>query len=272
MKFGEIIFYLVVALISLYIVSKYIKLFFLPSESEIEYQRKLEESLKDEFIIDPETGAKLTLEQAQSGHWIAHDNEFKTVPENEIEKLLTEEQKSIEKSKNYFRESKEYRKHKLTEEEILTLEKTKILSKYDSWGYSDCFRLEFSEDLIFLPIVEIEDKTPTYYSNNYIETQIMYWLKFDFDMGHYYLREKLKIEKIFDLIKKDDDLQLKNYESFTIRKSNNIIKIIKILEKFETQERIEIEFMDNYLFVKNERLVTLEEIIRLESLIKSIKS
>ncbi|TXE15357.1 hypothetical protein ES692_17015 [Psychroserpens burtonensis] len=32
-----------------------------------EYDRKLKESLADEYIIDPETGTKLTLEQAESG-------------------------------------------------------------------------------------------------------------------------------------------------------------------------------------------------------------
>lgn len=270
MEFGEIIFYIVISLIALFFVSKYIKLFFLPSEAYKEYERKLQESLKDEFIIDPETGAKLTLEQAQSGHWIAHDNEYKTTSEKEIEKLITQEEKSIEKSKNYLRESKEYRKHKFTEEEILILEKTKTLSKYDSWGYSDCYSIESPKGFAFFPIVEIEDKTPTYHSNNYIETQIMHWLKFDFDMGHYYLREKSNAEKFLDIIKKDDDLKLKNYESFTIRKSSNIIKIIKILEKFENQERIEIEFMDNNLFVKNERLATLEEIKRLETITKNL--
>jgi predicted DNA binding protein len=270
MKFGEIIFYIVISLIALFFITKYVKLFLLPSETEKEYQRKLEESLKDEFIIDPETGAKLTLEQAQSGHWIAHDNEFKTVPENEIEKLLTEEEKKFEICKNYLKESNEYKKHKLTDKQLQVLEETKVLSKYDNWSYSDCFNLEYTDGLILLPAVEINDKTPVYFSNNYTEPQVLFWLKFDFDMGHYYLREKLSIEKFLDLIKKDDDLKLKNYESFTIRKSNNIIKVIKILEKFENQERIEIEFMDNNLFVKNERLASLEEIKRMEKIIKNL--
>ncbi len=45
-----------------------------------EYERKLKESLKDEFIYDPETGAKITLAEAESGHWIAHDNENRPMP------------------------------------------------------------------------------------------------------------------------------------------------------------------------------------------------
>jgi hypothetical protein len=127
-----------------------------------------------------------------------------------------------------------------------------------------------ADGLVLLASVVINDKTPGYYSTTYIEPQVLFWLNFDFDMGHYYLREKSNVEKFLDLIKKDDELQLNNYESFTIRKSHNIIKIIKILEKFENQNRIEIEFMDTNLFVKNEKLATIEEVTRLESIIKSI--
>jgi hypothetical protein len=270
MEFGEIIFYLVIALIALRFIVKFFNLLFLPSKAEKEYEKKLQESLKDEFIIDPETGAKLTLEQAQSGHWIAHDNEFKTLADSEIEKLVTEEEKKVEICTNYLKESKEYKKHKLTDKQIHTLENTKILSKYDNWTYSQCFNTEFADGLVLLASVVINDKTPGYYSTTYIEPQVLFWLNFDFDMGHYYLREKSNVEKFLDLIKKDDELQLNNYESFTIRKSHNIIKIIKILEKFENQNRIEIEFMDTNLFVKNEKLATIEEVTRLESIIKSI--
>ena len=54
--------------------------------------------------LDPETGAKLTLEQAESGHWINHDNEYKTTPESEIEKLYSEEAKNAERAINYLKE------------------------------------------------------------------------------------------------------------------------------------------------------------------------
>ena len=46
--------------------------------------------MEDEYIIDPETGAKLTLEEAESGHWIAHENEFRTIPDSELNNLPTE--------------------------------------------------------------------------------------------------------------------------------------------------------------------------------------
>ncbi|QYA26684.1 hypothetical protein G3I01_14655 [Gramella sp. MT6] len=58
------------------------------TKAEREYEKRINESLADEYIIDPETGAKLTLEEAESGHWINHDNEYITIPEKEIENYI----------------------------------------------------------------------------------------------------------------------------------------------------------------------------------------
>jgi hypothetical protein len=270
MEIGEIVFYIVIVLFGLYFLSKLYNLLTKGSKIDQEYDRKLKESLADEFIIDPETGAKLTLEQAESGHWIAHDNEFNTLPESDIEKLFTEEQKNAERGINYLKEKSDYRKQKLTENEIQILEKTKTLSKYDDWSYSDCFRLEYANGFVFLPAVKIIDKEPRYFDNSYHESQVMFWLKLNIDLGHYYLRGKSKVEKFFDLIKNDDDLKLKNYESFTFRKSTNLINIKRILKSFEGYEGLEIELMDSNLFVKSQKLANLEDIKRIEGLIKKV--
>ncbi len=270
MEFGEIIFYIVISLFGLYALSKLYNFFLKGSKADQEYERKLKESLADEYIIDPETGAKITLEQAESGHWVVHDNEFNTMPESDIDKLYTEEQKEAERAVNYLKENIEYRKYKLTEQELKILEKTKTLSKYDDWGYSDCFRLEFSNGFVFLPVVKIEDKEPGYFDTSYHESQIMFWLKLNYNFGHYYLREKSGVEKLFDLIKNDDDLKLKNYESFTFKKSADFINTIKILKEFEGSKGLEIEFMNDNLFVKNRKLANLEDIRRIEHVVKKV--
>ena len=270
MEFGEVIFYVVIALLVLYFLSKPYNFFTKGSKQEQEYNKKLKESLAEEFIIDPETGAKLTLEQAESGHWIAHDNEFLTIPDSDIDKLFTEEQKNTERGINYLKEKTDYRKQKLTKQEIQILEETKILSKYDDWSYSNCYRLEYANGFVFLPAVKFIDKETGYVDNSYHESQIMFWLKLNIDFGHYYLREKSKVEKFFDLIKNDDDLKLKNYESFTFRKSTDLLKIIRILKSFEGSKGLEIELMDRNLFVKNQKLANLEDIKRIESVIKNV--
>ncbi len=240
------------------------------TKEEKEYERKLKESLEDEFIIDPETGAKLTLEQAESGHWIEHNNELLTVPEEQIEKLYTEEQKEVERAINYLKSEPNYVKENFTEQDIDLLENTKILSKYDNWTYSDVFKIEYCDGYVFLPYVKIIGNQHSYFEDDYQESQVMFWIKLDNDFGHYYLREKSSAEKILDLIKNDDDLKLKGYESFTFKKSSDILNLLRVLKSFEGQEKLEIEFYKNNVFIKNEKFINYKDINRIEKIIKNI--
>ena len=238
------------------------------SKSEKEYDKKIKESLEDEYIIDPETGAKLTLEEAESGHWVEHDNEFHTTPEPDIEKLHTAEQQEAEKAINYLKEKPEYRKKKLTPDQVDFIEQIKTLSKYDDWSYSNPFKIEYCNGFVFLPAVRLNGHS--YYDNDYHESQIMFWIKLEIDLGHYYLREKSKTEKIFDLIRNDDDLKLNNYESFTFRKTDNLIVLINILKNFEGEKGLEIEFLDNNLFIKNTKLINTADILQIEKIVKNV--
>ncbi|MFI0427950.1 hypothetical protein [Mariniflexile sp. HMF6888] len=235
---------------------------FSKTPTEREYDKKLKESLKDEFIIDPETGVKLTLEQAESGHWIAHDNEFNTIPEDELDKLPSEEAKQAEIALNYLRGSKEYKKTKLTDEQFNILEGTKTLTNYDDWTYSDPF--EFEAGIVFLPSVELN------LSGYYKESHLMFWIKINDISGHYFFREKSSSEKIFDLIRNDDEIKSDHYECFTLKKSYSIIHIKRILEIFEKEKGLEIEIDNNNLFIKTLKLISLNDIIRVEKLIKRI--
>lgn len=236
------------------------------SDEHKEYKRKLKESLSDGFIIDPETGIKITLEEAESGHWIAHDNEFRTVPESELEKLLTEDEKQAEIALNYLRESKDYRRTELTDEQFDIFDDTKTLNNYDEWSYSNPF--SFENGILILPAPEIHGMT--YYQDDYVESHLMFWKKIKNINGHYYLREKSSAEKLFDKIRNDDDLQLKNYESFTFKRSYNLIRINKLLENFENQKGLKIEINDDNLFIKTLKLISLEDIKRIEKIIKNI--
>ena len=127
------------------------------TQEQKDYERKLKESLEDEFIIDPETGAKITLEEAESGHWISHDNEFRTIPESDLEKLLTDGQKQIEIAINYLRKSKYFKRTELTEEQLSLFDRTKILTKYDNWTFSHPF--SFENGIVILPAPEIHGRT-----------------------------------------------------------------------------------------------------------------
>lgn len=231
-----------------------------------EYERKLKESLDDEYIIDPETGTKITLEEAESGHWIAHDNESRTIPESDLDKLLTEGEKQAEIALNYLRENKNYRRIELTEEEFDIFDKTKILNNYDDWSYSNPF--SFENGILILPAPELHGTT--YYQDDYKESHLMICKKIENINGHYYLREKSSVEKILDKFRNDDDLKLKDYESFTFKKSYDLIRINKLLENFENQKDLEIEINDDNLFIKTLKLVSTEDIKRIEQILKNV--
>lgn len=228
-----------------------------------EYDRKLKESLADEYIIDPETGTKLTLEQAESGLWVAHENEFRTITESDLEKLPTEEEKQAEIALNHLRESKEYLRTELTVEQFDFLEKTKTLTEYDDWEYSNPFK--FKKGIVLLPSVELTGTI------HYKESHLMFWVKIDNINGHYFFREKSSSEKLLDLLRNDDDdIKLSDYECFTIKKSHNIILITNILKHFESEKKLEIEIDNDNLFIKTTKLLNLDDIIRIERIVKNV--
>lgn len=235
-------------------------------KSENETEERLRKSLEDEFIIDPETGIKITLEEAESGHWISHDNEYKTISESEIENLLSNDEKQVAIAINYLKESRYFTRTILTEKQFEILDKTEILSKYDNWTFSDSF--VFKNGILFFPAPKINGKT--FYQEDYCESQLMFWLKIKDCNGHYYLREKTYIENFLDKFRPDDDLHLKNYESFTYKKSYDLITIQNILKRFENQKGLEIEINDDNLFIKTLVLMNIEDIKRLEKITSTL--
>lgn len=230
------------------------------------YDKHLKESLADEFIIDPETGTKITLEEAESGHWIPHDNEFLPIHE----KHFTKEEKNAEKALNYLRQSKEYRKLKLSEYQLDLLDKTKILSKYYDWSYTNAFSILYCNGVVLHPTVSLSGHQHGYFGEDYTESQIMFWIPLKHDTGHYYLRNKSHSEKFLDKLRNDDALKIENFEVFTFKPSQHLLYINNILKIITDYNAIEVEFYEHHLFVKNEKFINYDDLIRLEVLIQKI--
>lgn len=234
-------------------------IFTFKTTKEKEYEKKLKESLKDEFIIDPETGVKLTLEEAESGKWFTHDNEFRTIPRDELNKIPFERERQIETALNYLRGSRFFTKAILNIAEEKILDATKILSGYQDWSYYDVYK--FPKGYIFLPTVD-----------DYVtETRLMLWLKINNIRGHYLFREKTSSEKFFDKIRNDDEIKLENYECFTVKKSHNSISIINILKKIINKNGLEIEINNDDLFIKTLKLVSVDDVKKMEAIIDDFK-
>src|SRR5690606_5646794 len=110
----------------------------------------------------------------------------------------------------------------------------------------------------------------TYYQDDYKESHLMFWKKVKNTNGHYFLREKSSTEKIFDKFRNDDDLQLKDYESYTFKRSYDLIQINRLLKNFENQKNLEIEIFNDNLFVKTMNLANKEDILKIENVLKNV--
>lgn len=240
------------------------------TKEEREYDRYLDESMKDEYITDPETGAKLTLEQAESGHWIAHDNEFRTKPAKELSKL-TELERGIEIGVNYLRESKDYRNQELTHELELELKRTHIISSYREWTYYCFYRMEYFDGYVMIPNVLIESQYG-YFNDSYPETQVLFWLKLNADFGHYHLRKQKEVDKVVGFFTGEKEIKIDGYTVETFRVSPNVLNVIRLLQVIEGTSGLRIELKDDSLLLKNTKWANLEEILRLEKLVKQLVS
>ncbi|MFN3755179.1 hypothetical protein [Flavobacterium sp.] len=262
MSFGEIVFYLAITGIIIVIINKS---FFGKSDRDYKvYQENLKSRLNDDMIYDPETGVKMTLEQAEKGAWIENDNLSRIKSKEEIEKYFDGSERVIEDIANILK-TEEFKSIKLSNKQVEVLELTQILSKYDDWSYSSAFKIN-ENDIIIFPEVHIHSRGKGTIS--FTGNQIMFWLKIHNTFGHYFLREKETHEKIFDFFRNDDDFKLSNFEVFSIVQSKNILSVLTILERFSHLKNIEIELQNDNLFIKTTNEPSILEFNSLFDLIK----
>lgn len=262
MEFGEIIFYVFIGLIVVYVISAFL---LKKTPEELAEEKRLRESLADETIYDPETGVKLTLEQAESGHWITNDNPTRIKSEEELDNHYFGNEKIAEKFLNSLK-ARGFQTEMFNESEIDFLCQTKILSKYDNWSYSNLLSYNEGRDFVFLPAVHYDGNR---HQNAYHESQLMFWIFDDKLSGHLFAKEKTAFESFTDAIRNDDPIRLENYETFLFEKLSlsTTIYLTKILQAFDNEKGLEIEMLDNNLFIKTTRYVNEADFLRIEKIL-----
>ncbi len=236
-----------------------------------EYNRKLKESLDDEYVLDPETNAKLTLEQAENGHWGEKENELGIMSEADIDTLYTEEEKEMARTANYLK--KKCLKLELDSEQWAILTQTNIFNRYNDFRIYKPFKIKNSNGIFFFTDIEIgsDEGAPHRVSFYASGQQLMFWLLVDVDLGHYYFSDKTAAGKIIDKIKRSNDLNLKRHETVCFRRTENIDYVERIIKFFEVEKGFEIEFMDNNIFIKNFKYPNLEDVHRIERIVSSLE-
>lgn len=232
------------------------------------YRKQLEQSLDDEFIYDPATGVRITLDQAESGHWIDHDNHDRIKSEEEIEKLFSDEEKLFERVLNRLKESADFT-YQLHEESLSHyLLNSAILKKYSGWTYYSSFIHKSREFRISIVNCEMEDGN--YYEGNIVEHQLMLVANIINFLGHYTFKPKTQLEGLFDNITSDDEIDVDGFECFTITSSPKSIELQNYIAKFPIPHDFDFEIKEHLLIAKSTRFLNLNDLNDLITLGKTV--
>lgn len=234
---------------------------FRSSESDKQYFKNLEKSLEDEFIIDPETGAKLTLEQAQSGNWNPDEVEYYN---EEEDPFVSDKHRFFRESVEYYKEELNYKTIELLDSDIELLENINMFTKYKEWFFFEAIAKKEKNVTIGFIAVTLGD------IQHSRTNQLFCWIKnLDFS-GHYILTKKTKVE---ENILKLNSIELKRFGSYhcePIKKTFHEIQLFQLFDKVSEIEELDIEYFEGNLFFKTKREMTKEDITRFEELISMI--
>jgi len=223
------------------------------TKSEQDEENKLRRSLEEDYIFDPITNSKISLEEAESGEWEVNEDQFWERPDEDIRKFAFEEQKIQERALNALRSSKRFLKSDpFDDDQIDILLLTKMLSQFEDWSYSNVFH--FNEGYLFTPYIENEYK-------------LMMWIKIYDCGGQYYFREKTKTEALFDKIRNDDEIKVENYECYTIKPSSQVSQVVLFLKKFSRFKGLEIELFNSNMFIRTHGMINKEDVVVFEKIL-----
>lgn len=124
------------------------------SKEETEEEKRLDERLQDETIYIPGTGTRLTLEEAEKGLFIAHDNKLRIKTEEEIVRNYSWEQGQVERIRNFAMDS-QYRfpSDEVEDKLIAAIGECSFTGRYsDILIY---FTIQLSDNL-FLTILQVD--------------------------------------------------------------------------------------------------------------------
>lgn len=231
------------------------------SKSDKEYFKNLKTSLEDAYIIDPETGAKLSLEQAESGNWNSDEVEYY---DDEKDPFLSDEYRFFKESSSYYIENLKYEFKEVADDAIDLIESLHMFAKYSEYFFFKTFSKVEKNTMIGFVAVSLANIE---YSRT---NQLFCWIKNLGFSGHYILIEKSKVEeKLLQL----NGVNLKTFGSYhcePIEKSTYESQLFDLFSKFSEIKGLDIEYKEGHLFFKTKNEMTQEDINRFEALLDQL--
>lgn len=226
--------------------------------------------LTDKEIIalldDPLTGEKVRVSDTVSDNveYVYYDENRKT-SETVLNKYYTQDgdlEREFILIKNYLLDEG-FNFNKFNGSQVDTLEKTKILSGYLDWSYSDSYH---KENISFFVASVITKSNHSKYSSRVESTDLFFWIK-DFNfLGHYCFYKKGIVEHIIDIFNNNDII--KGYETVIIKKSTMEKELIMFLKSIDYQGDLEIEANNSDIYIKVNNLATKENLVAIYQTIK----
>lgn len=258
MSIGEIVFFVSIILICLALFSKWATYAF---KTEDDYNKDLYNRLKDDFLIDSESGVSFNVEDIGKP---IHEHTTIINENNSIYNRSTQFDESFQNREEIMLllKSQNFKTLSLNSKQIAILDNTKMLSKYDEWSFNRSFELG-SGKIVLFPQVQYQGR------NSFNDYQVLFWITISSIKAHYFLRQKETIEQVFDLIRNDDEFQFGNFEVFSIKSTKNNFQLKKCLDGLETYKNIEIEVHNENLFIKTTDQLTKKSF---EALLKVVEN
>ena len=193
-------------------------------EEEARFRKEQEERLADERIYDPISGQLLTIEEAESGHFVKHVNETRIIPESELQQFYNEDLVIVQRCFNFLK--KEGGKLvELSEEVVEMVDNTRTFLSHPNWGTEQMCSFESSLYFLF-PHVENGFANADMQTSGYMSIAVIVSGK---DYGEYQAKPKSNVEMLLGKTFSKEDRFIANHILTTHRKEANEIHLINIL-------------------------------------------
>ncbi|RZJ69037.1 hypothetical protein [Flavobacterium sp.] len=233
---------------------------------DTEDEDRIRKSLSDDYLYDPKTGAKFTVEQAVSGQWLSHDNLDRLKSDEEISEFYSSEEQILERLANELKKSG-FQYSESSDEEIEILGNTHTLANYDTWFVKSRYISPDASYVVnFIRVVA----NPHFKQAGFQGFQMLFETKIpDFD-GHYLITERTFAEPLLELFVGKDDFAIKGLDVRTIRKGWNPMVLQEMLADFANESNLEIEINGENFYLKTFSEPNFDDFLRLEPKIQRL--
>ena len=205
---------------------------------------EIEDQLEDGFLILPETGEKVSVEQVLNNDPVLY---YESNQEFTHEELERSDNYSLDVFKllDYLNTSELYDSIKVSEVEETILDKLLLTRGYDQEELYNYNRFNSNHRFCTLGLGQYDHDNESWSSEN----RVLFWLQIENTRGHYYLRKENLGDKLYKLFRKKDENRIDGIDVYQLGKKGNLKPLKEELSGLISRFDVEIEIVQNQMFV-----------------------